>query len=153
VPVRLGLALVFVTCTHGHRHWGHLGAAGLLLVNSGHVLLQLRSRFVHQGGTWSIPGGAIEPGETVTAAALREAAEETGIPAEAVTIRHTHAAQCGGWQYVTAVGRLRQPPALLDNREGTARWIAVPDVDALPLHPAFRAAWPALVSLAARQQE
>ena len=49
-------------CGCGERHWGRYGAAGLLLTDPGRtgVVLQKRSRMVHYGGTWSVPGGAIE---------------------------------------------------------------------------------------------
>ena len=45
------------------------------------MLLIRRGRPPRQG-QWSIPGGRVEPGEPVTAAALRELREETGVEAE-----------------------------------------------------------------------
>lgn len=33
-------------------------------------------------GWWGLPGGRIEPGEAVSAAAIREVAEETGLKVE-----------------------------------------------------------------------
>ena len=50
-------------------------AAGVaLLTPDSRVLLLQRS----DDGTWNLPGGRIEPGETAWAAALREAREEAG---------------------------------------------------------------------------
>jgi 8-oxo-dGTP diphosphatase len=45
------------------------------------VLLIRRGRSPREG-EWSLPGGRIEPGETIRQAALRELLEETGIVAE-----------------------------------------------------------------------
>jgi glycerol 3-phosphatase-2 len=44
----------------------------------GHVLLQRRS----DNGLWGLPGGAVEIGESVSAAILREVREETGLTVE-----------------------------------------------------------------------
>lgn len=53
-----------------------------LLERDGRVLLVLRANPPDQG-KWGFPGGLIELGETVAAAALRELREETGLIAEA----------------------------------------------------------------------
>lgn len=50
------------------------GAGVILFDPEGRILLMRRS----DDGTWGIPGGAVEPGETWTAAAVRECREETG---------------------------------------------------------------------------
>ena len=47
-----------------------------------HVLLQLRAAWTHGGGTWAIPGGALDSHEEPIAAAVREAWEEVGIDVE-----------------------------------------------------------------------
>ena len=50
-------------------------------IRAGEVLL-VRRRNPPDAGLWGFPGGKIEFGETVTRAALRELAEETGVQAE-----------------------------------------------------------------------
>jgi len=42
------------------------------------ILLVLRS-FEPDAGCWSVPGGRVEPGESLADAAVREAFEETGL--------------------------------------------------------------------------
>ena len=52
----------FVLCSDGQPRWGLFGAAGVVLVwpRDGDelplVMLQLRSGWSHEGGTWSCPG-------------------------------------------------------------------------------------------------
>jgi len=60
-----------------------LVAAGVLVRDpeTDHVLLQLRG----DDGTWGVPGGRIEPGETLEQAARRELLEETGLSAGDLT--------------------------------------------------------------------
>lgn len=129
-------------CAHGHAHWGPRGAAGLLLARDGRVLLQLRARWVHRGGTWALPGGARELGENGVEAALRESEEELGLAASAVEVRGSRTAECGGWTYETVLGAAVGSPSVRDRSESAGhRWVPVEEVDALPLHPAFRTAW------------
>ena len=135
---------LWAACTEGHAHWGPLGAAGLLVARGGEVLLQLRPRWVHRGGTWSIPGGAVEPSESPVEAALREAVEELGLDLEDVAVRGSRVATCGGWPYETVLAEPTPGAGLrLHDRSESAghRWVPASDVDALRLHPAFRLAW------------
>ncbi len=53
-------------------------AVGALVFNEGKVLLVKRRDPPH-AGTWALPGGSIEPGESMRAAVEREVHEETGI--------------------------------------------------------------------------
>lgn len=66
-------------------------AAGLLLLfpvgAQAHVLLTVRaSHLPSHAGQVSLPGGAVEAGETIEAAALREAHEEVGLAPDCVRV-------------------------------------------------------------------
>lgn len=140
----------WATCTLGHAHWGPRGAAGLLVAHEGHVLLQLRARWAHQGGTWSIPGGAVERGESSLEAALREAHEELGVEPASIVTHGTHVATCGGWAYETVLATAAERLRLSDRAESAGHlWVAADDVDALGLHPAFRETWTSTAPLRA----
>jgi 8-oxo-dGTP diphosphatase len=52
----------------------------VVVVREGDVLYGLR-RGAHGAGTWSFPGGHLDPGESAEECALRELAEETGLEA------------------------------------------------------------------------
>jgi 8-oxo-dGTP pyrophosphatase MutT (NUDIX family) len=66
----------------GHRPLLMVGAAVLLVDNRDRLLLMKRS----DSGCWGPPGGAVEPGEIVEAAARRETLEETGLEIGAMTL-------------------------------------------------------------------
>ena len=74
-----------------HR-WGVFGAAGLLLRAPAEdgtplILMQHRAQWTNAGGTWGLPGGAIDSHETPVTGALREVYEETHITVDPARAR------------------------------------------------------------------
>ena len=74
-----------------HVPEGAKPAAGLVLLytrnDEPHLLLTVRAGALPQhGGQVSLPGGKVEPEETIPAAALREAAEEVGVEPDRVRL-------------------------------------------------------------------
>jgi 8-oxo-dGTP diphosphatase len=53
-------------------------AVGAVILDGGRVLLVQRGQEPLKG-EWSLPGGAVEPGETLEAALVREVREETSL--------------------------------------------------------------------------
>ncbi len=138
-------------CGQGHRHWGRFGAAGLLArapdgAGTDLVLLQRRNWWGHHPGTWGPPGGARDSQESPVAAALREAAEECAIPADAIRVLGILQDDHGGWSYWTVTAAAAAPFAVRSASSETSEvgWIPVPDVGQLGLHPGFAEHWPLL---------
>lgn len=138
------------TCERG-RHWGRLGAAGLVLARRGpdgavsHIVLQHRALWSDQGGTWGIPGGAVGPGETPLDGALREAHEEAGIPPGAVSVVGEHVLDHGTWRYTTILAEIvpgtRVEVRPTDPESLEIVWVAVDEIEDRTLLPAFGAVW------------
>lgn len=133
------------------RHWGIYGAAGLLVVRTdrspAEVLLQLRAGWVHGGGTWALPGGALDSHEHPVAAAAREAHEEAGIDHELLDFKMVFTDDHGNWQYHTVIAHTDHD---MNEFEANAesedlRWVPVDNVGGFNLHPGLRATWPALI--------
>jgi 8-oxo-dGTP pyrophosphatase MutT (NUDIX family) len=138
----------FVECRCGDRHWGKLGASGLLLHRDGKVLLQRRAPRAHHGGTWALPGGARRSGESDLAAALREAREEADIDPDQVTPQWWYILDHGGWTYTTvcaqASGQLSA--AITDTESTELEWVPTAQVPQKELLGLFASTWPDLVS-------
>ena len=115
-------------------------AVGAIVFRDGRVLLVKRGRPPSQG-LWAIPGGRVELGETLQAAAEREISEETGL-----TIRAGNPAYTFDAIERDAAGRIRfhyvivdlladyldgEPRPGDDARE--ARWVAPQDLAELPV--------------------
>ncbi len=139
----------WVECTCGGRHWGLNGAAGLLAIRGGMILLQHRAPWVHNGDTWGIPGGARDSHESVTEGAIREAIEETGIDPQFISPLQIFEDDHGNWRYDTVIARAT--PDLIaheiNDESHEVRWVRYGDVDGLNLHASFAASWPELKKL------
>ncbi len=118
------------------------------------VLFLLRHIDKPQGGTWCLPGGKVDPGETLAAAAARELFEETGLRVpeaelsfvESVAVRH--APEHGGYQFwyhmfryrvpeILAVDPSRQKPLILNPYDHTTAywcppWVAWQSINLIP---------------------
>ena len=142
----------WLECNCGAKHWGLHGAAGIVIVRDGEILLQHRSEWVHNGNTWGIPGGARDSHESAQEAAVREAIEETGIDPQFLTICAIHHDDHGQWRYDTIIAQATaQLVALEMNAESQElRWVKWSEIDAMSLHPSFAKSWPAVHSILQR---
>jgi 8-oxo-dGTP diphosphatase len=116
-------------------HWPQ-AAASAVIFRGRSVLLGERGQGPRKG-TWSLPGGRIEPGETAAAAARREILEETGLAVELVGLLDVHdviqPAEGGGvsLHYVLAVyygtSAHGEPVAATDISD--ARFVPLEDIE------------------------
>ncbi len=134
----------WVVAPDGTQYWGRYGAAGLLAIDPRRgVLLQHRVAWSHHGDTWALPGGARHEGESACDGALRESAEEAGVPADAVAPRVISVFDVGIWSYSTVVADVVHPfeAVISDPESRELAWVPIGEVDAYPLHPGFAASW------------
>ena len=113
--------------------------AALLCVQDGQLLLNLDRRYP---GFYTLPGGAIQTGESSEAAARREWYEETGLRAEVTRCatvenffrwegRECH--EFGFFFRVALTGEL--PPSVLDNPHVTFCWLPIAELGRHTIYP------------------
>jgi 8-oxo-dGTP diphosphatase len=115
-------------------------AASIAVFREGRVLLARRAK-APALGLYSLPGGRVEPGETMQAAALRELMEEVGVAAEPLGfidhVEHIDHAPDGTLRAHAVIaafaGRwLAGEPTLSDEVSDT-RWVDPEALDDLPM--------------------
>jgi len=114
-------------------------AAGLLLVfprdERTHVVLTVRAGTLgRHGGQVSLPGGVIEPDETLEHAALREAHEEIALDTRRVRVLGALTPldiPVSGFRLHPIIGAAVEPPALAPSDGEVARILEVPVEDLL----------------------
>jgi 8-oxo-dGTP diphosphatase len=134
----------FITLADGSMRWGRYGAAGVLVRHVGDdgtwYFLARRSLHCHRGGTWAIPGGALDLGEEPIEGALREFGEEIGSQLDHFELGETHQDDHGGWSYWTVIIDVPQrfdPPTTLGWETAEARWVPDHELGQLELFDAF----------------
>ncbi len=120
---------------------------GALIVDNGRLVLVKRGVEPDRGG-WSIPGGAVDLGERVREAAVREAEEECGLDIEIMVDRpmdvvdSIYTDEKGGFRYHYVLlqflarsrgGKLKPGSDVLD-----AKWVPLEDVETYDLTKSFR---------------
>lgn len=107
---------------------------------SGRVLILRRAAGTTGGGSWCLPGGKIEYGDTVEAAAIRELQEETGLRATSLRFlfyQDSLPAAPGRMHCIHFYWKCATEGEVALNGESDASaWIAPPDLDRFSL--AFR---------------
>ena len=121
---------------------GPVAGVSVCVIREDSVLLVRRAHAPAEG-LWSLPGGRVELGEPVRAAAIRELKEETGVSAkltrllDVIDIIHRDADGQISAHYILTVFAARwlagEPRAASDASE--AAWTPITDLDAIRLTP------------------
>lgn len=108
--------------------------AGAVVVDDAGRLLLVRRGRAPALGTWSLPGGRVEPGETPEQAAAREVAEETGLTVEVGALLAT-VELAAGFRVHDFAARVVGGSLSAGDDADDARWVDPADLDRLELSP------------------
>jgi len=118
---------------NGTKVWGKKGA-GIFFTDGERVLLLKRSDKGDNGGSWGLPGGKSEQGETDIGTAIREVKEECG------TMQGTRfdslEEKSGNHNWKTFFYKiLNSFDCKLSDEHTSYRWVPFDGLEALNLHP------------------
>jgi len=121
-------------------------SANVIVVNDPGEILMIRRT---DNGNWAVPGGGMDPGESITDAAVRETREETGITCTITGLvgiytnpRHVILYTSNGEarQEFSIVFTARPAGGQLQPSSETSepQWVHPAAIQALPMHPSMR---------------
>jgi len=117
---------------------GYNVGVGGAVVNDGRLLLVRRAS--RRGrGNWQVPGGFIEPEETIEQAVVREVVEEAGVTAEVqgvLGLRNRYDPDTGNSLYIVLLLRpIRGEPTPDDHEVDRAGYFSLAEIQALEQVP------------------
>lgn len=118
-------------------------AVGAIVAVDGHLLLVTRENQPAKG-RWTVPGGRVEPGESMTDAVVREVAEETGLTVQCGPLVGWVERIGPGFHFVIfdflasptdtpAGGGSALPELTAGDDAGQARWVPFADLPSMDL--------------------
>lgn len=122
---------------------GPVLAVGAFVAVERHLLLVTRTNPPAEG-QWTIPGGRVEPGETMTEAVVREVAEETGLDVQCGPLVGWVERIGSGFHFVILDFRADPIPAtvgleglvpIAGDDAGDARWVPFDELPTIDLVP------------------
>ncbi|MGW6729945.1 NUDIX domain-containing protein [Nocardia sp. NPDC055029] len=120
------------------------GSSALVVDSDGRILMQRRG----DSGNWSLPGGAMEIGETLEQCAVRETKEETGLDIEITGLLGIYTDPEHVIEYsdgevrqefaVTYYGRVTGGELRVSSESTAVRFLSQEELSVLPVHPTVR---------------
>ncbi len=110
-------------------------AADVIIQKNRKIVLLMREHYPFSG-TWDIPGGLIEAGETVEKTAVREAQEETGLKVKLTDLLGVYSDPRRDPRFPSVSATFIAKPIsgkLKGSREGKAEWVPVSSLSKLKL--------------------
>ncbi len=111
----------------------------LVVVRRGHRFLMTQEQ--KYGSSWSIPGGRVEPGESLVYAAIREVHAETGVPVRIDGILRLEHAPADNTARVRVLFMGTpiddtEPKTIADSESLGAAWLTIDEIRGRPLRGA-----------------
>jgi mutator protein MutT len=107
---------------------------GVAIVDEGKILLVQRANDPGKG-LWAVPGGKVDHGETLRAAAVREVLEETGLDVEVGDLvwAGEHISDHGHIVLIDFMGTVRGGSLQAADDADRAEWVPIADATGYPL--------------------